>query len=43
LKGLLRTTGLDENTQITVAPDGSAVFTRDIGTQKICALTVKWP
>ena len=26
-----------------VAPDGSAVFTPDIGTQEIHALTVKWP
>jgi len=32
----------DSNTQIIVAPDGSAVFTRDIGTQEIYALTVKW-
>jgi WD40-like Beta Propeller Repeat len=31
------------NTRIGVAPDGSAVFTRDIGTQEIYALTVKWP
>lgn len=31
------------NTQISVAPDGSPVFTRDIGTQEIYALTVKWP
>jgi DNA-binding winged helix-turn-helix (wHTH) protein/Tol biopolymer transport system component len=30
-------------TQISVAPDGSPVFTRDIGTQEIYALTVKWP
>ena len=33
----------DSNTQIIVAPDGSAVFTRDIGAQEIYALTVKWP
>jgi hypothetical protein len=31
------------NTQISVAPDGSAVFTRDIGSQEIYALTVRWP
>ena len=30
-------------TQVTVAPDGSPVFTRDIGTQEIYSLTVKWP
>lgn len=43
LKDLPRATGPDGNTQIGVAPDGSAVFTRDIGTQEIYALTVKWP
>jgi len=31
------------STQINVAPDGSPVFTRDIGSQEIYALTVKWP
>jgi hypothetical protein len=30
-------------TQISVAPDDSPVFTRDIGTQEVYALTVKWP
>ena len=30
-------------TQINVAPDGSPVFTRDIGSQEIYALTVRWP
>jgi hypothetical protein len=30
-------------TQVDVAPDGSPVFNRDIGTQEIYALTVKWP
>ncbi len=30
-------------TQVGVAPDGSPVFTRDIGTQEIYALSVKWP
>ena len=43
LKDLPRATGPDGNTQISVAADGSAVFTRDIGTQEIYALTVKWP
>jgi len=43
LKDLPRAVGPDGNTQISVSPDGSAVFTRDIGTQEIYALTVKWP
>jgi hypothetical protein len=43
LKGLRRATGPAGNTEISVAPDGSPVFTRDIGTQEIYALTVKWP
>jgi serine/threonine protein kinase len=33
----------DHTTQVDVAPDGSPVFTRNIGTQEIYALTVKWP
>jgi hypothetical protein len=28
---------------INVAPDGSPVFTRDIGSQEIYALNVRWP
>ena len=43
LKELRRVVDSNEGTQINVAPDGSAVFTRDIGTQEIYALTVKWP
>ena len=43
LKGLRRATGPSGNTEISVAPNGSPVFTRDIGTQEIYALTVKWP
>jgi hypothetical protein len=31
------------DTQVSVAPDGSPVFTRDVGTQEIYALNVKWP
>jgi hypothetical protein len=31
------------NTQISVAPDGSAVFTRDVGTQEVYALSLQWP
>jgi hypothetical protein len=29
--------------QVTAAPDGSVLVTRDIGTQETYALTVKWP
>jgi hypothetical protein len=30
-------------TWLGVAPDGSALITRDIGVQEIYALDVKWP
>ncbi len=30
-------------TQLNVAPDNSPVLTRDIGTQEVYSLTVKWP
>jgi Tol biopolymer transport system component len=30
-------------TEVGVAPDGSPLFTRDVGTQEIYALQVKWP
>ena len=43
LKDLRRVSDWVENTQINVAPDGSPIFTRDIGSQEIYALTVKWP
>jgi DNA-binding winged helix-turn-helix (wHTH) protein/Tol biopolymer transport system component len=44
LKGLRRVVDpVDLGTQISVAPDGSPVFTRDLGTQEIYSLTVKWP
>jgi hypothetical protein len=43
LKNLRRVVDWAEYTQISVAPDGSAVFTRDIGTQEIYALSVRWP
>jgi len=43
LKDLRRAMGLDGNTQISVAPDGSPVFTRDIGSQEIYALNIRWP
>ena len=44
LKGLRR--ALDPilgEAHMSVAPDGSPVFTRDIGSQEIYALSVKWP
>jgi Tol biopolymer transport system component len=43
LKDLRQAAGPDGNTQLSVAPDGSPVFTRDIGTQEIYARTLKWP
>jgi len=43
LKDLRRALSPDGNTQISVAPDGSAIFTRDIGTQEVYALSLKWP
>jgi Tol biopolymer transport system component len=43
LKGLRLAKGPDNGTQISVAPDGSPLFTLEIGTQEIYALTVKWP
>jgi hypothetical protein len=43
LKDLRQAPGPKGNTQIGVAPDGSPIFSRDIGTQEIYALTLKWP
>jgi eukaryotic-like serine/threonine-protein kinase len=44
LTGLRRVVdAVEGGTQIGVAPDGSIVFTRDIGTQEIYALNIKWP
>ena len=44
LKDLRLVVDADSNTkQLSVAPDGSPIFTRDIGTQEIYALTIKWP
>jgi len=37
LKDLPRATGTISNTRISVAPDSSPVFTRDIGSQEIYA------
>jgi len=43
LKDLRRSISPVGGTQISVAPDGSPVFTRDLSTEEIYALTVKWP
>jgi hypothetical protein len=43
LKSVFLAIGPSGNTQFGVASDGSPVFTRDIGTTEIYALTVKWP
>ena len=44
LTGLRRVVDpVEQSTQISVAPDGSPVFTRDIGTQEIYALNIEWP
>jgi eukaryotic-like serine/threonine-protein kinase len=43
LKDLDLAKGPDNGTQISVAPDGSPLFTLDIGTREIYALTLKWP
>jgi len=44
LTGLRRVVdAVEGGTQMGVAPDGTIVFTRDIGTQEIYALNVKWP
>lgn len=34
---------VEQSTQLGVTPDGSAVFARDIGTQEIYALDIRWP
>jgi hypothetical protein len=43
LKNLRRSISPLGGTQISVAPDGSPVFTRDLSAQEIYALDVKWP
>jgi len=44
LKNLHRVVdNVDGTTQIGVAPDASPIFTRDLSTQEIYALAVKWP
>lgn len=41
LKNIRRVVDADTGTQLGVAPDGSALLTRDIGLQEIYGLTVK--
>jgi hypothetical protein len=45
LKGLRRVIDMMQvgRIRLNVAPDGSPVFTRDIGSQEIYALSVRWP
>ena len=43
LKNLRRVDDQYESAQINVASDGSALFTRDVGTQEVYAITVSWP
>ena len=44
LKGLRRVVdSVQGQTKVDVAPDGSPVFTRDVGSQEIYALSVRWP
>jgi Tol biopolymer transport system component len=43
LKDLRRVGAPYVNASLNVAPDGSLLFTRDIGTQEIYSLTVNWP
>jgi serine/threonine protein kinase/Tol biopolymer transport system component len=43
IKGLRRVVDEKEGTSLGIAPDGSVLLTRDVGTEEIYALTVKWP
>jgi eukaryotic-like serine/threonine-protein kinase len=44
LKDLRRVVdSVEGGTEVSVAPDGSPIFTRDIGSQEIYALNVRWP
>ena len=43
IKGLRSVSDPSEGALINVAPDGSALFTRDVGTQEVYAISVKWP
>src|SRR5215469_11290593 len=43
LRSFRNTSDPDEGIDIGIAPDGSALLTRDVGTQEVYSLTVKWP
>jgi hypothetical protein len=43
LKNLRRALSPGGYTQLTAGPDGSAIFTRDIGSHEIYALRIRWP
>ena len=43
LKNFRYTSDPDEGIDIGITPDGSALLTRDVGTQEVYSLTVKWP
>ena len=43
VKGLRRVVDEEIGTTMGVAPDGSVLLTRDVGTEEIYALSVKWP
>jgi serine/threonine protein kinase/Tol biopolymer transport system component len=42
LKNFRNASDPDEGIDIGIAPDGSALLTRDVGTQEVYSLTVKW-
>jgi len=43
LSGVRRVEKYGQGTWLGIGPDGSVLITRDIGTQEIYALDVKWP
>lgn len=43
IKGLRRVVDEEIGTAFAVGLDGSVLLTRDVGTQEVYALTVKWP
>ena len=43
LSGVRRVERYGQGTWLGIAPDGSVLITRDIGTQEIYALDIKWP
>jgi WD40 repeat protein len=43
LQGIRRVVDEYSGTQVTVAPDGSVLLTRDTGTEEVYALNIRWP